>query len=123
MIILNYSQLLSEKFNSITSIEDIKNTEPNSIVSFKFSKEIAKYCEVEDIEFAPKIESLKEAIFSNSLGAKYLLLESETLALRVQRVAENYIFDSKVILSIDSEDEIEKVAELGIDGVFLRSKS
>jgi hypothetical protein len=39
------------------------------------------------------------------------------LAKTAQNVAENYLFDAKILVLIEKEDEIEELALLGVDGV------
>jgi len=36
----------------------------------------------------------------------------------IQKIAENYMFDSKIIQPIKTDDEVEEVALKGIDGVI-----
>ncbi|WP_300795995.1 hypothetical protein [Helicobacter sp. UBA3407] len=36
----------------------------------------------------------------------------------MQKLAETYLFDAKILLCIQEEQEIEKTAECGIDGVI-----
>ncbi|MDQ1268226.1 MAG: hypothetical protein QG560_869, partial [Campylobacterota bacterium] len=42
----------------------------------------------------------------------------KTLAKTAQNVAESYLFDAKILVMIEDEDEIEELALLAIDGVI-----
>ena len=117
MIILNHPKIPSLKLYCIKNTNDIATTPPNSIVRFTFSWELLAYCKNNQIPAAVDIASLKEAVYANALEAKFLLCEF-SLAKRVQKVAENYLFDAKVIAIMD-ERLIEKAIEAGIDGVYI----
>ena len=64
--------------------------------------------------------SIKESIYSNSMKAKYIICE-EKIIDTVQKLAETYLFDSKILSYITSENEIEKLAIQGVDGVVFKS--
>ena len=40
------------------------------------------------------------------------------MAKELQNLAENYLFDAKVLLCIKEEEEMLEIAKLGIDGVI-----
>jgi len=42
------------------------------------------------------------------------------LASKLQKIAENYLFDAKILVPISNESEMEIVAEAGIDGVIFQ---
>ncbi len=120
MLIFGHKWIESPKFYKIQSIEDIQNTPPNSTVllyNLKNSIDIVKYCKKHSIPFAIEIDSIKDAIFSNLLNAKYIIASKE-LAKSIMPIAQNYLFDSLILTKISSEDEIEEMAKSGIDGVI-----
>lgn len=119
MIIIGDSLIPSSKLFKISKIEEIKSTKPNSTLYFRFKDEILKYCFENSLDFAVKIKSIKEAIFANALNAKYIVVEKK-LAKKVQKIAENYMFDSKVLAIIEKSDEIEDIAKLQIDGTIYK---
>ena len=102
---------------SLISIEDISNTKPNSVVAFKYNIDIVNYCSLNNISSAVVISNIQEAIFSNSLNAKYIIVKN-SIAKEIQKIAENYMFDAKIITIIKCDDEIENIALDGIDGVI-----
>ena len=119
MIIMGHPWVKSVKFCKIFSVEDIKKTKPNDIVllePIRNSHKLAEHCQENDIPFAVAVNSLMDAIFSNALGAKYIICK-EDHALMIHPVAQEYLFDTRVIVSIEDEKEIDKIARLGIDGV------
>jgi hypothetical protein len=127
MIIIGDEYIPFEKIVNFTTrmekndiLADISTTESNSTILFDFDKNIMKYCMENSIPYGVKITSIKEAIFANSLGAKYLIA-SNKLIQPIQHLAENYMFDTKVLAIIRSEDDIEQFAVLGVDGVIYKS--
>ncbi len=77
----------------------------------------AQYCQENNIAYAVVTNSLDDAIFANALGAKYMICE-EDIALMVQPVAQEYLFDARILVLIHNEKEIAKIARGGIDGVI-----
>jgi len=65
----------------------------------------------------PWINNVTEALFANALQSQYLLCQPEDAA-KIQPIAQEYLFDTKVLTLISSEKEIQKIAELSIDGVI-----
>ena len=62
-------------------------------------------------------DTLDDALFANALGAKFMICE-EDVALTIQPVAQEYLFDARVLVHIENEKEIAKIAKSGIDGVI-----
>jgi len=124
MIILN-EPFSNEKFIKIKSIEDIKNTPNNSTLIFNYcdsSLEVFNFCKNNNISYGVHIKNIKELIFISNLNSKYAFVDNLEKAKLFQKIANEYLLDTKIILLIDSFEEIEKVALLGIDGVKLKEK-
>jgi len=124
MIILN-EPFSNEKFIKIKSIEDIKNTPNNSTLIFNYcdsSLEVFNFCKNNNIPYGVHIKNIKELIFISNLNSKYAFADNLENAKLFQKIANEYLLDTKIILLIDSFEEIEKVALLGIDGVKLKEK-
>ncbi len=120
MLIFGHKWIELPKFYKIETIDDIKETPSNSTILLSNLEEyidIAKYCKKNSIPFAIEVNSIKDAIFSNLLNAKYIVTSKE-LAKSIMPIAQNYLFDSLVLAKINSEDEIEEMAKSGIDGVI-----
>ena len=66
---------------------------------------------------AISVENITEILYASALGASYIVVEKE-LAKTAQNLADNYLFDAKILVMIESEDEIEELALLGADGVI-----
>jgi len=120
MIIVGHPWIESAKFCKIFLKEDIEKSKANDIVLLEpivDSHDLAKYCKDNDIPFAVTVNSLKEAIFVNALGATYMVCEEDD-ALRIQPIAQEYLFDTRILVLIHDEKEIAKIAHFGIDGVI-----
>ena len=121
MIILGHPLIASESLYKVTKIEDIKKTRPNSTVLIDFiDKELVQYTKKQNIPLALHVKSIKEACLANALGAKYIVVE-DTISQDIQKVATEYLFDSKILLHVEDEKGIEIAAKNYIDGVVLQN--
>jgi len=120
MIIIGHSWVKSPKFCKIFSQEDIKKSKPEDIILLEplvDSQKLAAYCQENNIPFAVTVNSLQEAIFANALGAVYMVCEEDD-ALIIQPIAQEYLFDARLLVLVHDEKEISKIARSGIDGVI-----
>jgi NAD(P)H-dependent flavin oxidoreductase YrpB (nitropropane dioxygenase family) len=104
----------------VFSHDDITSSKPGQIVLLEplvDSHKLAQYCQENKIPYAVVVNSIDDAIYANALGASYMICE-EDAALMIQPIAETYLFDSKVLVLIQNEKEIAKIARGGIDGVI-----
>ena len=119
MIILGDKNLPCENISFISSIEEIINTKANSTLLFLYDLELLKYSYENELSSAVIVTSIKDAIYSNNLNAKYIISEKH-LAIQIQKIADNYMYDSKNLVIIDSNEEFEHIAKDEIDGVIYR---
>ena len=120
MILIGDKLVPFEDIFLIKNIKDIENTKANSTVLFDFNEEILTYCYKNELFCAVVVNSIKEAIYCNNLNVKYIISEKE-LAIELQKVADNYMYDSKILVVIDSNEELVQVAKLEIDGIIYRN--
>ncbi len=123
MKIFGHQWIESKSINQIYSINDIQNSNSNSIILLEpldKSIELAKYCQKNYISYALNISSIKEAIFANELGASYIIT-SQKNATQIQLIAQNYLFDTEILAIIENEDDISQLAKDGIDGVVFEN--
>jgi len=119
MLIFGHKFIPSESLYHIIDIDSITHTPPSSTLYVKFSEEnldIIEHLNVNKIEFALDVNNITDLIYASALGAKYILLSRE-MAKTAQNIAENYLFDAKILAHIRDNDEIEEFALLGVDGV------
>jgi len=105
---------------NISSIDEIKNTKANALISFRYNENILTYSYKNDLDYVVVISSIKEAIYANSLNAKYIVCQ-KNLAKDIQKIADNYMFDSKILALISTDDEIEEIALNEIDGIIYKN--
>ena len=120
MLIIGHPWVKSQKFCKVFSIDDIKKSEANDIVLLEplvDSHTFARYCQENSIDYAVVVNGLDDALFANALGAKFLIAEEES-ALMIQPIAQEYLFDARILVLIHHEKEIPKIARSGIDGVI-----
>ena len=120
MIIIGHPWVESPKFCKVFSLEDIKKSKTEDIVLLEpltDSHTLAIFCKSNAIPFAATVNTLQEAIFANALGASYIVCEEDD-ALIIQPIAQEYLFDTRVLALIHEEKEITKIARSGIDGVI-----
>lgn len=120
MILIGDKLVPFEDVFLIKNIKDIENTKANSTVLFDFDEEILTYCYKNELFCAVVVNSIKEAIYCNNLNVKYIISEKE-LSIELQKIADNYMYDSKILAIIDSNEELEQVAKLEIDGIIYRN--
>ena len=122
MIIIGHKYIEFDSLYKIENKDDIKNTPSNSTVLFYFDKngvELARYCKANGVAYGIIIDNIKELIFSNALGACFILVSKE-FAKTAQKIADDYLFDAKIILLSEDENDIEWGALNGIDGIIFK---
>ena len=119
MILIGDKLVPFENISFILNIEEIKKTKANSTIIFYYDNEILLYCYENELASAVIVKSIKEAIYSNNLNTKYIISQKE-LAIELQKIADNYMYDSKILAIIDSNEEFEQVAKCEIDGIIYR---
>jgi DNA-binding FrmR family transcriptional regulator len=75
-----------------------------------------------NIKYCVKISTLIEAVTANALRASYVLVQNDT-AKEIQSTAENYLFDTKVLVQIKDETQMTPLIKEGIDGVIYADSS
>ena len=120
MIIIGHPWVQSQRFCKVFSIEDIGKSTSEDIVLLEplvDSHSYAAHCKKNNIAFAVVVNTLDDALFANALGAKYIICEEDD-ALMIQPVAQEYLFDTRILVLIHSEKDISKIARGGVDGVI-----
>ncbi|MEA3369943.1 MAG: hypothetical protein U9Q40_01235 [Campylobacterota bacterium] len=120
MLIFGHRFIPSESLYHTPNIDSITNTPPSSTIYLEFSEDnldIIEHANLNQISFALSVANITQLIYASSLNAKYILVSKE-MAKTAQSIAESYLFDAKVLVSIETEEEIEELALLGVDGVI-----
>ena len=117
MIIIGDKLIKHETITKISSIQEVSDTSSLSVLIFQYNEELMKYCFENDLKYGVIVSSLRESIYANALKSKYIITDLD-LAINIQKIAENYMFDSRVLVVIQSNENIETVALNHIDGVI-----
>ena len=120
MLLFGHRFIKSEVFYHIFDIESIKKTPSSSCIYLEFSEEnldIIEHLRLNHTPFALGVTNINELIYAANLEANYIMV-SNSFAKSAQNIAENYLFDSKILAHIKKEAEIEEMALLGIDGIY-----
>jgi len=117
MILIGDLNIPYENIEKIYSLQDISSTKANSTALFDFDAEILKYTQSNDINSAVIVSNIKEVIYASSLNARYIIVKND-ISQTAQKIADNYMFDSKILVIINDENEIEQSAIDEIDGVI-----
>jgi len=120
MLLFGHRFVESESFYHVLDIQSISNTPPSSTVFVEFGEnnlDIIKHATVNFIPLALGVENITQVVYASSLNASFIVVPKE-LASTAQNLANNYLFDAKILVEIEDEKDIEELAVLGVDGVI-----
>ncbi len=117
MIIIGHKDIPYLPFFEINSLKDLKLTLPNSMVIFNFDFSLAKYCQKNGVTYAVKILSVRDLMFANALDCAFAVTE-EKFSKIAQKLANEYMFDMKILSMVKNDVDLEQAAMQGIDGVI-----
>ena len=120
MLLFGHRFIQSPSFYHIQDIEAINNTPPSSTIFINFDEhnlDIIEHLNSNEIDFAVGVKNITEIIYASTLNASYIIIE-KSISLDAQNIANNYLFDSKILVSLSDEKEIHNMALLGVDGVI-----
>lgn len=120
MKLIGHPLIAYEPLYQIHSQEDIIKSPSNAVLVFDFDAILAAYCQSQKIPFALHVKNIKEFILANALGVSYFIVD-KSLAINAQKVADDYLFDGKVMLYSNDESDIEFVALSAIDGIIFET--
>lgn len=120
MLLFGHPYVPSETFYHIESLEAIRRTPPNSVLTLFFTPEnldLISHLRTHGIRFALHIDSVTDAVIGENLRAAYLIVNPKK-GTEIQSVAEHYLFDAKVLGYVDDMNHLEKLIELRLDGAI-----
>ena len=123
MLIYGHRFIPSNSFYHVLDIDSISNTPPSSTIHIEFNEEnldIISHAKINQIHSSVCVKNITEIIYASSLGASFIVVRKE-LAPAARKLANEYLFDAKILVLIESESEIEELAILGVDGVIFSS--
>ena len=120
MILIGHNLINYKPFYFVDTIEEIKRTESNSTICFYFNVELINYCRENSLTFGVFVKTIREMILANALEVDYLIVEKE-FGVQSQKIADEYLFDAKILLLTEEESDIEFVALNSIDGIIFKN--
>lgn len=120
MILFGHPLLPSEQFYHISSIDAIANTPSNTVIALIFEEQnldIIAHLRLNNIRFALFVASSVEAVLAENFRATYLIVNTKHGA-EIQKVAEHYLFDAKVLGYCEEVENLEKLIDMRLDGAI-----
>lgn len=120
MLLFGHPYIDFEPFYHIDEIDEIEHTPANSTLFIHFREsnlDIILHMRQNNLTFALEAADLSEVVYAHNLGAKYIIVK-ESLAKSAQNVAENYLFDAKILCRMATGDTLDEKIIEGIDGVI-----
>jgi len=123
MLIIGHSEVEYKPFYFIKSVDDIAVTPPNSTVVFEYSKntlELMKHCRQNSVNFALICDELKDVLLANANETSFIICD-KLIAKDAQNLANEYMFDAKILLYSTDEGELLESAKDSIDGLIFEN--
>lgn len=117
MLIFGHKLIKSPKFHLL---KGEKAEFKEGINCFEFSENLIQKAVKTGAKFAIFAKNEDEILLTNALKAEFILIENENLAKKASKMAEFYLFDSKILLILTSLKNLAKAYKLGVDGVILK---
>ena len=127
MLILNHPQIAPLTLCYVASEEEVEKTLPNDFLILNCDNSantlaLARLLKENNTSYAATSTSVYEALTLVNLNVRFLLAEDLEMAKTLQKLAETYLFDCKILLCVydtaHRQSEIETAANFGIDGVL-----
>ena len=121
MQIIGHKLIEYKNFNLIQTVENILNFD-NLI--FEYNEDFIKNAKDNGKTFSIIARNLNEAILANALKAKFIIIEKNNISIakEVVKLAEFYLFDSKVAVIIENyEKDLLNAINLRADAVIYKN--
>ena len=122
MILIGHPYIDFKPFEKIEKKEDIANTSSGAVVVFDFQADTVSLCQYaknNDVLFALFVREESDVVLASALGAAYIICD-KSLVKTAQTFADDYLFDAKILLESDSEEDIVYAAKNSIDGIIFK---
>lgn len=116
MLIFGHKLLPSKPF-----IWQRENFNKDKIVCFDYDESLVQKALQDGIEFCIFAQNEDEILLANALKASYIVIDDDNLAKKASKMAEFYLFDSKILLLIEEFKNLSLAYHLGVDGVICKS--
>jgi len=120
MLIYGHRFIPSDSFYHVSDIDSISNTPASSVIHIEFNEEnldIITHANLNQITTSICAKNIRDIIYASALEASFIVVHKE-LAKDAKNIANEYLYDAKILVLIEEEDEIEELALIGVDGVI-----
>lgn len=121
MQIIGHKLIEYKNFNLIQTVENILNFD-NLI--FEYNEDFIKNAKNSGKTYSVIIRNLNEAVLANALKAKFIIVEKNNISIakEVVKLAEFYLFDSKIAVIIENyEKDLLNAINLRVDAVIYKN--
>ncbi len=120
MILIGHPYIAFRPFEKIEKKEDITMTSSHAVVLFDFQEDTVSLCHYareNEVLFALFVKEERDVILASALGAAYIICD-KTLVKIAQTFADDYLFDAKILLYTQKEEDIDYAAQNSVDGIL-----
>lgn len=121
MQIIGHKLIEYENFNLIQTVENILNFD-NLI--FEYNENFIKNAKNSGKTYSVIVRNLNEAVLANALKAKFIIIKKNNISIakKVVKLAEFYLFDSKIAVIIENyEKDLLNAINLRVDAVIYKN--
>ena len=114
-----------EEFFYVKTMQDIKNSPNNATLIFDYcdsSLELYNFCKINNISYGVKVNNIKEMIFCANLNAKYIFCDTIQNAKVFQKIVDEYLLDTQIVLLVDDFKNIKEIVKNKIDAIKIKEK-
>lgn len=139
MLIFGHKLIEKPEFCWLTRAE----FKQNAVNCFIYDESLIQKAQKAGVKFGILAQNADEILLANALSAKFILIDgadflnltnpnaknqalknakisAQKLAKKASKMAEFYLFDSKILLITNSLKKLEKAYKMGVDGVILK---
>ena len=139
MLIFGHKLIEKPEFCWLTRAE----FKQNAVSCFIYDESLIQKAQKAGVKFGILAQNADEILLANALSAKFILIDgadflnltnpnaknqalkdakisAQKLAKKASKMAEFYLFDSKILLITNSLEKLEKAYKMGVDGVILK---
>ena len=139
MLIFGHKLIEKPEFCWLTKAE----FKQNAVNCFIYDESLIQKAQKAGVKFGILAQNGDEILLANALSAKFILIDgadflnlanqntknqalknakisAKKLAKQASKMAEFYLFDSKILLITNSLEKLEKAYKMGVDGVILK---
>ena len=120
MFIIGSEDLLNEKIFICEDENSVLKHYENNFILIK-TLALARFCFKKNIRYIAQTNNLITMMYFHNLKASHFFSEDIKFACEMQKMANEYLMDSKIALLVSSKKDILEAMQNNIDGVIFKS--